>query len=116
MHTESVIDVFVPAKTHIAKAQFSTGARHCPTNRGLICRSYASDACRIIINYIHIPAEFRDEWSNDLLRCMSIKVALRDISLDRRIGSLSGHSGHGRISCWLNPVIRDPNRTERRNS
>ena len=35
-------------------------------------------------------------------------MTLRDVSPDRRIGSLSGHSGHGRICYWLNPAVREP--------
>ena len=38
-------------------------------------------------------------------------LALRDISLGRRIRSLSEQSGHGSTCCWLDPVANDPKAT-----
>jgi hypothetical protein len=45
------------------------------------------------------------------LDCESQLLALRDISLGCRIGSLSEQSGHGPTCCRLNSVGNDPQRT-----
>jgi len=54
------------------------------------------------------------QWRWAITTCRSLCCqydAHRDISLRCEVRSLSGHSGHGRTYCWLDPVANDPRRT-----